>query len=84
MTKTQHKAAVNKLLEKFYQLKDELENIQCDLQEDADNIEPYDDKDDLTPQQEERQEWLSDSADTVQNAIDELDEVISSLEEITY
>lgn len=82
MTKTQAIKAAEKLAEKLADLISELEDLQNEVQEQADSIEPYEGKDDLTSQQEERQEWFSDSADTLQNALDQAQEAQSELENI--
>ena len=65
MTKTQIKAQISKIRDLILELKDEVEIT-------IDDIEPYDGKDDLTPQQEERQEWLEEVMNELENASDSL------------
>lgn len=68
LTKTQIKKRVKSLLEKLENIKLELEELHDDVENESSNIEPYEGKDDLTPAQEERQDWL----DNVSYALDEL------------
>ncbi len=77
MTKTQVKARLKKLLEQLGDIRAELSDLQCEVEDTRDNIEPYEGADDLTPEQEERQEWMD-------NAAYALDEATTSLEEIEY
>lgn len=46
------------------------------------NIEPYGDNCDLTEAQEEKQEWLDDSASTLDEIIDSLDSSKDDLDSI--
>ena len=46
------------------------------------DIEPYDGKDDLTPQQEERQEWLDETASQVEEAATNLEQAEDALDSI--
>lgn len=66
---------------KFAEAKDELESLKDEVRDEADNIEPYDGKDDLTPQQEERQEWLNETADALDSIYDEIESAIDTLNE---
>ena len=64
--------------------RDYLEELQSDTEMELDDIEPYDGKDDLTPAQEERSEYLQETADTMQEQLDALDDIINQLEDLTY
>ncbi len=66
---------------KYDEAKDELETLKDEVREEADNIEPYDGKNDLTPAQEERQEWLNETADTLDSVYDELESAIETINE---
>ena len=76
MNKTQTKKEAKKLLQKLLAINEELRDVQeevrdfiSEVEEVRDSIEPYEGKCELTPAQEERQEWC--------------DELISKLEEVT-
>jgi len=73
MTKTQIKKLLQKTLDKIDDLISDLEEAENEAIETADSIEPYEGKDDLTPQQEERQEWFENLASVLTDAKDELD-----------
>lgn len=75
MTKTQVRKAVRELTEKLGDLRATLDDLLCEasslqdeVQDTIDNIEPYEGYNDLTPEQEERQEWL----ENVVSALEEL------------
>jgi len=55
-----------------------------DVEEESENIEPYDGKDDLTPQQEERQEYLSDLNYELSEQMDALEELTSNIDDLIY
>lgn len=67
MTKTQAKKKVGKIRELLMELNDE-------VMETIDEIEPYEGKDDLTEQQEERLEWFENLQSELDNALDNLAE----------
>ncbi len=85
MTKTQIKKLLQKTLDKIDDLISDLEEAENEATKTADSIEPYEGKDDLTPQQEERQEWFENLASVLTDAKDELDsrryEIESVMEE---
>lgn len=85
MTKTQIKKLLQKTLDKIDVLIIELDEAENEATETADSIEPYEGKDDLTPQQEERQEWFENLASVLTDAKDGLDncryEIESAMEE---
>lgn len=69
MTKTQARARINKLFNEGILGKldnaicsaiEELEDLIYDCEDTRDSIEPYEDKDDLTEEQQERYEWFDD------------------------
>ena len=74
MTKTHAKNRMNQLKEKLLDLKDEFESLVSDLEETSGDIEPYENRSDLTEAQEARQEWFD-------NASDELDDIVYALGE---
>lgn len=69
MTKTQ----ITKQLET---IRDMLQDLYYEVEETVDSIEPYENRNDLTPQQEERQEWLENVRDSIETAISDLEENI--------
>lgn len=80
MTKTQVKAQLRKikaLLEEAQIIMDELAE---DVQITIDEIEPYENHDDLTEQQYERQEWLENVNDTLSDKASDLTDMIYDLE----
>lgn len=82
ITKTQIKRRLEKLIQGLYDIKEELSDLQCEIEEESESIEPYENKWELTPQQEERQEWLNETSETISNQVDNLDDLISELEYI--
>lgn len=83
LTRTQIKNKLKKLNEQLAVIRLELEELQDDIDYEYYEIEPYEGKDELTPAQEERQEWLDDARATldtvinnVQDAEDEIDNLI--------
>ena len=86
MTKTQIRKILNNLYDKgvLGELNDkmvcaeeEIDNLIYELEETKDNIEPYENKNDLTEQQEERVEWL-------EELISDLEELKSDIEDWEY
>ena len=67
MTRNQVKKQIEKIRELMLELKDEIETT-------VDEIEPYEGKDDLTEQQEERKEWLEGCQYELETALDNLEE----------
>lgn len=82
MTKTQLKAKLQKLYDLIEEVKPDLEDLQGDAECERDDIEPYEGKDDLTPAQEERQEWFDSAIDQIGNAIDNLQDALDNLDEV--
>ena len=76
MTKTQAKAQARKLIEKLLKLNDELRDLQdelgdlnADVEDTRDAIEPYENRDELTAQQEERYNFFDKLHDYLENVI---------------
>lgn len=65
------------------QRRQEIEDLQCEVEE-YDNINPYEGKDELTPQQEERQEWFDESNSSLQEAVSSIEECMDRLDEVQY
>lgn len=87
MTKTQLRSRKNKIyeqLQKIYEMledaQSELENLREEAEETIDEIEPYDGADDLTPEQEERQEWFDETLVPLEEAYDYLDGIKDNIE----
>lgn len=59
-----------------------IEDLQADVEEERDNIEPYENKDDLTQQQEERYEKLDNLASELEDIKDSLEELRDRLTDI--
>ena len=73
MNRKEIKKELRKILEGLPEMIERLEDLKMEVEETAESIEPYEYKEDLTPQQEERREWL-------ENLAYALDDFISSLE----
>lgn len=67
MTKTQIKKKLGTILKYIRSLHGEVEDIR-------DSIEPYEDKEDLTNQQQEKYEWLDELASQLEDAYNNLEE----------
>ena len=67
MTKTQIKKKLGTILKYIRSLHSEVEDIR-------DSIEPYEDKEDLTNQQQEKYEWLDELASQLEDAYNNLEE----------
>ena len=80
MTKTQAKAALRKLMERIDDINAELYDLKAELEETAENIEPYEGYNDLTPEHEERQEWFEGAASALEDLIDAIDNASCELE----
>lgn len=79
MTKTQAEKAVRLLVQKIEEAMSMLEDLKNEVEETAENIEPYENKDDLTPQQEERLEWFEELGEALDSAEDNLTEITDEL-----
>lgn len=81
MTKAQIKKQASQLLDKLTELKCELEDFQGLVQDESDNMEPYEGKNDLTEKQQERQEWLEDFASIIDDAANSLQEAEDTIQD---
>ena len=84
MTKLQVKARLRKILEKLSEVRDELQELIDEAQDTVDNIEPYEGAYELTPEQEERQEWFEEFITQAEGEESALEDTSSNLEEYTY
>lgn len=84
LTKNQAKARLRKIVAMLEEVKDKLDELIGEIQDEADNIEPYGDNWELTEQQEERQEYLNDLASDLETESDNLDEVRANLDDFAY
>ena len=81
ITKNQIRARLKKIVEKLEEERSNLEDLKTDIDNELEEIEPYEGKFDLTPQQEERQESLENWSSVIDDQISSLEEMISNLEE---
>ena len=81
-TKTQFKKRIEDLKEKLISLRLEFEELQSDLQSESDDIVPYENRNDLVPAQEQRQEWLDNTAQSIEYVVDSMNEAESNIDEI--
>ena len=84
ITKNQIKKRLREIIALLEQAKEFVNDLSIDVEEEKDNIEPYDNKDDLTPQQEERQDYLSELFDTLDTQSDNIDDITSELDNFIY
>ena len=82
ITRKQIKNQIEKLIEQLNELYSDLEDLKLGTEDEADSIEPYEYNDDLTSAQEERKEWLEGCAEQLGQALEEVENAISSLEYI--
>ena len=80
MTKTQVKRRLAKIIEMLNEAQSQLDELAYDMEETIDSIEPYENKDELTEQQEERLVWFEENKDTVSDTANDLTDLISNLE----
>lgn len=80
-TKTQYKKHIAALYEQLENIKIDFEDLRDDLENESADIEPYENKNDLTGAQVERQEWLDSARDQIDCAIDN---IISALDDLDY
>lgn len=77
MTKAKAKNTLLAIIEKVARIREEVSDLNADVDETYNEIEPYEGRDELTPAQEERQEWFS-------NLNDKLNDAESTLESIEW
>lgn len=86
ITKAQIRSRKNKLYEKLdelladlYDLRDAIEELKDEVEDESASIEPYEGCNDLTNEQTERQEWLEAAAESLDSAYSNIDEVLDNL-----
>jgi len=84
ITKNQIKKRLKEIVALLEQAKELVNDLSVDVEEESENIEPYDNKDDLTPQQEERQDYLNELFDTLDTQSDNIDDITSELDNFIY
>lgn len=84
ITKNQIKKRLREIVTLLEQAKELVNDLSIDVEEEKDNIEPYENKDDLTPQQEERQDYLNDLFDTLDTQSENIDDITSELDNFIY
>ena len=84
ITKNQIKKRLREIVALLEQAKELVNDLSVDVEEESENIEPYDNKDDLTPQQEERQDYLNELFDTLDTQSDNIDDITSELDNFIY
>ena len=62
----------NIIKNKLDKILDELDTLRMEIEETAESIEPHKGKDDLTDEQQEKQEWCENLASTIEDAIDNI------------
>ena len=82
LTTKQVKSRGQKLQDKMIDLQYDLALLKDEIEEEIDNIVPYENRDDLTEAQEERKEYLEMAYDSLNYAIDNLESAISDLNEM--
>lgn len=80
MRKNQLESRKAIILEKLEEIRDLMSDLRDEAEETLNEIEPYEGKDDLTPAQEERQDWFDSQREALDNAIDDIDNIVSNLE----
>lgn len=82
MNRNQIKKTLEKIIDKMNDIILELDDLKSECENTIEEIEPYENKWDLTPQQEERKEWLENLAQDLENTIDSINDNvdISTLE----
>ena len=84
ITKNQIRKRAQDIADKLQELQELVQDLQEETSAEADGIEPYENKNELTPQQEERLGWLQDVADQLENAADNLQEAADALDNVIY
>lgn len=69
MNKKEIKKQLRILMERFEDLRSDFDLLKEEIEETSSNIEPYENRYELTPQQEERQEWLDGVAYAMEDII---------------
>lgn len=80
MDKREAKTRIKSLLEAIGDLKDKVDELKSDAECERDEMEPYEGRSELTPNQEEKQEWLDNVASTLEELFDNLESSQGELE----
>lgn len=83
-TKTQYQKRMRELATRLAETLEALEDLATDLEEEAEGIEPYEGKSELTPAQDERQQWLEDAQSATSDLRDAIDDNLGDLEYLIY
>ena len=70
MTKAEIRKQLKELLAKMADLQSDFDILKGDVEDTLGEIEPYEGRSELTPQQEERQEWLEELSSALDDVID--------------
>ena len=82
LTKTQARKRIAQLREKLSDLRLEFEELQSDLEMESSDICEYEGRSELTELQQERQEWLDNTASTIEDTVNSLQEAEDNLDYI--
>ena len=82
LTKTQARKRIAQLKEKLSDLRLEFEELQSDLEMESSDICEYEGRNELTELQQERQEWLDNTASTIEDTVNSLQEAEDNLDYI--
>ena len=82
LTKTQARKRIAELKEKLSDLRLEFEELQSDLEMESSDICEYEGRNELTELQQERQEWLDNTASTIEETVMSLQEAEDNLDYI--
>ena len=80
LTKTQARKRIAQLREKLSDLRLEFEELQSDLEMESSDICEYEGRNELTELQQERQEWLDNTASTIEDTVNSLQEAEDNLD----
>ena len=88
ITKSQIKSRKQELYDRIQKLfdgkltdiRDDLEILKEEVEEELNDIEPYEGRNELTAQQQERQDWLDSASTSLDSALGELNEALEYLE----
>ena len=79
LTKTQARKRIAQLREKLSDLRLEFEDLKSDLEMESSDICEYEGRNELTELQQERQEWLDNTASTIEDTVNSLQEAEDNL-----
>ena len=82
LTKAQARKRIADLRERLSDLRLEFEELQSDLEMESSDICEYEGRNELTELQQERQEWLDNTASTIEDTVNSLQEAEDNLDYI--